>query len=283
MALADFLPLSDARARLTDEIQRAFGRRVFAVVIDAFVLSAVNVVVDNVFGVMRVTSVSNPAAPYSLSMPFTTSVDAGWLTPWVIWLAYCLILEALLGATIGKWLMGLRVTDLDARRPRLPNIFMRNAFRLIDSLTICYAIGGFVALQTPLRQRIGDRVARTTVAPVESLPAPLFTPPQLRRRVALMCGVVLLGAAYTAAFFYYGRPPLVVENLINTRQMMFSEGVSAYSLGTPTWGQDTITYQITYRTEQPVDTCHTRLTLHWTFPNGWEPWTGETSCASHTP
>jgi hypothetical protein len=89
--------------------------------------------------------------------------------------------------------------------------------------------------------------------------------------------------AFSVHFLYYGRPPLVVQGMMNTRQMMFSDGVSSYTLSAPVWGSGTVTYQIAYVTEQPVDTCHARLTLAWSPATGWEPRYGEASCATHSP
>lgn len=72
-------------------------------------------------------------------------------------------------------------------------------------------------------------------------------------------------------------------SMMNTRQMMFRNGVSSYTLSAPVWGSREVSYLIAYVTEQPVDTCHARLTLAWTLPTGWEPRYGEASCATHTP
>lgn len=88
--------------------------------------------------------------------------------------------------------------------------------------------------------------------------------------------------AFCAGFFYFGRPPLVIQSMVNTRQMIFRDGVSSYTLSAPAWGGDTVTYQIDYVTEHPVNTCHAQLTLRWMLPNGWQPGYAQSTCGMHT-
>jgi hypothetical protein len=136
---------------------------------------------------------------------------------------------------------------------------------------------------SPWRQRLGDHLAHTVVLPHDAVTEPLLTPAARRRRLALVGGGILACLACGATFFYYGRPPLIVQGMMNTRQMMFRDGVSSYTLSAPVWGSDTVTYQIAYVTENPIDTCHTHLTLAWTLPTGWEPRSAEASCNTRTP
>jgi uncharacterized RDD family membrane protein YckC len=269
--------------RLPSETRRAFWWRALAVVLDSLVLSLVSFGINAVFGVTHVTSGSPiPLADGSIAM-FTSSTDVGWGWLLLVVLVYYIGLEALFGATAGKWLVNLRVTDLEGRRAGLGAIVARNVMRLVDGLPFGFLVGGAVALSSPRRQRLGDRLAHTLVVRREALAAPLLTPAQLRRRVALAGGVVVACLAFSGAFFYYGRSPLVVQGMMNTRQMMFQNGVSSYSLSAPVWGPGTVSYQIEYVTERPVDTCHAHLTLAWTLPNGWEPRYGEATCGAHTP
>jgi hypothetical protein len=146
-----------------------------------------------------------------------------------------------------------------------------------------YLIGGSVALLSPWRQRLGDHLADTVVLPQEEVTEAALTPAARRRRLALVGVILLTFLAFSGAFFYYGRPPLVVQGMMNTRDMMFRDGVSSYTLSTPVWGSGTVTYQIHYLTERPVDACHARLTLVWSLPTGWEPRYVEASCAKHSP
>ena len=145
------------------------------------------------------------------------------------------------------------MTDRAGRRPPLCHLVVRNVVRVVDALPVGYVLGGSVALLSPWRQRLGDQLADTIVLPHEAVAEPWLTPAARRWRL-LLAGVVLLAClAFSATFFYYGRPPLVVQGLVNMQQMMFRDGVSAYALSAPTWEAGTVTYHIAYTTEYPVD------------------------------
>jgi uncharacterized RDD family membrane protein YckC len=283
MSAAEMLPQAPETAHLATAAQRAFGQRILAVGIDLLVLSLVTFFINGVFGVPHVTS-GSPVPPPGSGFPvFTTATDVGWGWLTLVWLVYYLGLEALFGATVGKWAMRLRVTDRAGRRPPLRPLIVRNIVRIVDALPVAYLLGGGVALLSPWRQRLGDQLADTVVLPQEAVAEPRLTPSAWRRR-RLLVGVVLLAClAGSATFFYYGRPPLVVQGLVNTHQLMFRDGVSSYTLSAPIWGSGTVTYQIAYVTEHPVDSCHSRLTLVWTLPTGWEPSYAEASCTHHSP
>lgn len=288
MAHAEPLPYASQpdAVRLPDvatAARRVFWRRAIALVIDLAVLSLIDMAVNAVFGVTHVTSGSPIPLPGSDLATFTNSTGVGWGWLTVIWLVYFIGLEALFGATVGKGTLGLRVTDLTGARAGFWAIVLRNVARLVDSLPVLCLVGGSVAVFSSRRQRLGDHLARTVVVRRDALPAPLLTAAQVNRRAALVATVLVAWLAVSAMFFYYGRPPLVVQSMMNTRQMMFGNGVSSYTLSAPVWASDTVTYQITYVTEQPVDTCHARLTLVWAPPTGWEPRYGTASCATHTP
>jgi uncharacterized RDD family membrane protein YckC len=91
--------------------------------------------------------------------------------PFVAWIALALLYysldEVLTGQTIGKRLMGLQVImvnghPLDARR-----VLLRTVGRIVDVLPVFYLVG-WIAMRGPHRppQRLGDRLAGTTVVPV---------------------------------------------------------------------------------------------------------------------
>lgn len=285
MTLAEVSPSTDGDPRIPVAVVRdASLARVLAVVVDLFVLSVIDGFVNFVFGVTRVTGGSPvPAAGQSFTQ-FTsvTDVAGAWLV--VLWLIYYMSLEALFGATVGKWMLGLRVTDTEGRQPSFKQILVRNVVRIVDGLPVMgYLLGGVVALLSPRRQRLGDHLAHTVVIRRGAITAPWLTPEQVGRRLALVSAILLVSVGGSVAFFYYGRPPLVVQGMANTRQMMFSDGVNSYTLGAPTWGAGTVTYDITYHTTRSVNTCHARLTLDWAFPTGWQPANSMSSCEAPTP
>lgn len=75
---------------------------------------------------------------------------------------YYWIQEGAFGATMGKAIVGLRVTRQDGRVPGLGSSAIRNAFRIVEGLPL-YVPGFFVAAFTRGRRRIGDFAAQTYV------------------------------------------------------------------------------------------------------------------------
>ncbi len=70
--------------------------------------------------------------------------------------------EGAFGATMGKAIVGVRVTRQDGTVPGLGSSAIRNAFRLLDALPF-YIIGFFVAAFSRGRRRLGDYAAGTFV------------------------------------------------------------------------------------------------------------------------
>ena len=77
-------------------------------------------------------------------------------------LAYFIVLEATQGATLGKMALGLRVTRTDGAPITWTESIIRNLLRIIDGLFV-YLIGAILIWTSPLKQRLGDRVAKTIV------------------------------------------------------------------------------------------------------------------------
>ena len=94
------------------------------------------------------------------------------------YLLYTWLAELIFARTIGKALLGLRVAALDGSSPGPAATFARNALRLVD--VIMLGVPLLLVALSPLRQRIGDVAARTTVvrSPTGgSGPAPKRPPP----------------------------------------------------------------------------------------------------------
>ena len=81
----------------------------------------------------------------------------------VIIAIYFIVLESLFGATLGKYLLGLRVVQLNGTRPGLVKSILRNLLRLVDGLPFMSILGVVLILTSPERTRVGDRVAGTRV------------------------------------------------------------------------------------------------------------------------
>jgi uncharacterized RDD family membrane protein YckC len=100
--------------------------------------------------------------------------DHRWVRSWFIFDPLCLIflvimalyfviLEGLAGATLGKWLLGLRVVQIDGGRPGLWKSALRNALRLVDSLPTLNILGAILISSSAERARFGDRMSGTRV------------------------------------------------------------------------------------------------------------------------
>jgi uncharacterized RDD family membrane protein YckC len=77
--------------------------------------------------------------------------------------AYHWLLEGLAGATLGKFIMGLRVVGPSGKPCGLKPSLLRNLLRLVDGLGF-YLIGLLVAIFSKKRQRLGDHLGKTVVA-----------------------------------------------------------------------------------------------------------------------
>ena len=76
---------------------------------------------------------------------------------------YWFLLEGLWdGYTIGKKLFGIKVVEEDGHECTLSSSFVRNLLEIIDGL-FYYLVGFIVMAVSDKRQRIGDRLAGTTV------------------------------------------------------------------------------------------------------------------------
>jgi uncharacterized RDD family membrane protein YckC len=100
------------------------------------------------------------------TIPGTISPILPFLVGLVLSIAYFTIFETLYGASPGKVVLRMRVISLDGTPPRLDSAIVRSAWRLIDGLFL-----GLVAassMKPPMRQRYGDKRAKTVVVAVDS-------------------------------------------------------------------------------------------------------------------
>ncbi len=117
------------------------GRRFLALLIDAIVVGVVSSFLILLFR-------NAPAASAFLSM--------------IIVFSYFIVLEATQGATLGKMALGLRVVKTNGAAITWADSVVRNLLRIIDSL-FGYLVGAILIWTSPLKQRLGDRVAKTVV------------------------------------------------------------------------------------------------------------------------
>jgi uncharacterized RDD family membrane protein YckC len=256
---------------LTAATRQALPRRLGALIVDSLVISLLEAIVNNTFGVTRVTSgvVTSMTTGSFSSFTTQTTVDWFWLT--LLWVAYYAVLEGLFGQTIGKRLAAVRVTDPEGRPIGWQAAILRNLGRLLDALPFLYLLGGILTLSSRQHQRLGDRFARTIVVPA-GVVVHASSPPSLRRRraIALTAAVAVL-LAFCAWFDYFGRPPLVIEGAKNTGTSLFGRGIGSYTLGPARWGNGTVTYPITDQIAQTGQSCAGEITLAWNgFLTGWQ-------------
>ncbi|HVR44098.1 MAG TPA: RDD family protein [Thermoanaerobaculia bacterium] len=157
------------------EVPGSVGDRMIALVIDRVLLVALLSVGVASLGAER----GALAAPRSV----WSGVLAG-LGVAVVILLYHFLLEALMGTTLGKGVMGLQVR-FEGERGKFASSAIRNVMRLVDGIGL-YLIGFFVALFSPRRRRIGDYLAGTAVV---ELPVPPFA------RAALIVTWIVIVAA----------------------------------------------------------------------------------------
>lgn len=102
-----------------------------------------------------------PKIARGVSLVTITSIAAAAVL--VVVFIYHWLLEGAFGATMGKAIVGVRVTRYDSGRvPGLGSSAVRNALRFVDALPF-YLIGFFVAVFSRARRRIGDYAANTVV------------------------------------------------------------------------------------------------------------------------
>ncbi|HOD66157.1 MAG TPA: RDD family protein [candidate division Zixibacteria bacterium] len=78
-------------------------------------------------------------------------------------LAYFILSEGLLGATLGKRLVAIRVVRVNGERPGLGRSLIRNVLRAVDALPAFNILGIVLIVSSPEKARAGDRVAGTRV------------------------------------------------------------------------------------------------------------------------
>ena len=86
-------------------------------------------------------------------------------------IVYFTIFEGLTGATVGKFMMGIRVVSEDGSKLTWTASIVRNVARLIDEFPyfIPYLLGAILVWNSPTRQRLGDRWGHTVVVTKASL------------------------------------------------------------------------------------------------------------------
>lgn len=80
---------------------------------------------------------------------------------------YFIILEKLTGYTVWKFILGLKVSSIEGGTISYCQSFIRNLGRLLDGLPMFNILGIISIMNSPLKQRIGDKLAKTVVHQLE--------------------------------------------------------------------------------------------------------------------
>ncbi|MFC2068497.1 RDD family protein [Chloroflexota bacterium] len=77
--------------------------------------------------------------------------------------AYLILMEAYVGWTMGKRILGMRVVDVSGNKIDLSKSITRNLHRLVDGLPAFNILGIILIATSQREQRFGDRIAKTYV------------------------------------------------------------------------------------------------------------------------
>jgi uncharacterized RDD family membrane protein YckC len=131
---------------------------------------------------------------------------------------YYWVMEGLFGATLGKWMVGIKVTSLTGGACGLRPSLIRNLLRAVDALFL-YLVGFFIALFSRLRQRLGDHLARTVVIERDL--------GGFGRTVVVLLWLILLGGSLWQAYRWHSAATPPAQNNDASRE------ISQMPAGTP--------------------------------------------------
>ena len=252
--------------------------RTRAIVADIILVSILQAILNEAFGSEHITNAvidSSTTGGFS-SYTSTNTVDGPWL--WIATISYFALLEVLFGQTVGKAIVGIKVTDLAGGRIGWRPALIRNVLRVIDWFPGFYLLGALVARFSPRRQRLGDHLAGTIVLPSGLATGPPLTKEERRRRIALVLAITAIFIGCSAAFAYYGRPPIALENTARVGQLSGGR-VANFQHGAAQWHGGSVTIPVTYTLASSGKNCSGQVTLDWSgFLGGWHVSSEDSNC-----
>jgi uncharacterized RDD family membrane protein YckC len=104
----------------------------------------------------------------STTDPTSVTIRVGGPQVWAdlaIWLLYFFVMEAALGATVGKFALRIRVVRETGLKITPGGALVRNMARVVDGFPwiVPYLVGAIAVWNSPTSQRLGDRWAHTVV------------------------------------------------------------------------------------------------------------------------
>jgi uncharacterized RDD family membrane protein YckC len=109
----------------------------------------------------------------------------------ILWFLYVWLLEGLLGATLGKFILNLRVRRLDGSGIGLTKSLVRNLSRIVDAIGV-YLVGFLIANFSKRKQRLGDHLAGTVVVRGDS--------GKMTRAIAAVAWAAIIVACFVRAY-----------------------------------------------------------------------------------
>ena len=140
-----------------------FWRRLVAFLIDhAIILVPLTAALYGA-GALQILRSDDPIAAETAYLDLLTKFSVGLLPLYlgVLWLYYSLLESGRHQATIGKRIMGIKVTDMEGRRVGFRRCFGRQLGKLVSKATL--GIGFVVAAFTPKKQALHDLFSRCLV------------------------------------------------------------------------------------------------------------------------
>lgn len=141
------------------------GRRFLALLIDIVILYAINYFIAKSFGGTATTDMTG-----GMSSDFNLQGPAA-LIVMILDLAYYVVMEGTIGATVGKLVFGIRVRMADGSKASMGASLIRNLLRIVDAIPylIPYLLAAILVWTSPTKQRLGDRAAKTVVVKASAL------------------------------------------------------------------------------------------------------------------
>jgi uncharacterized RDD family membrane protein YckC len=132
----------------------------YATLADRFV----TVLIDSIITAVVAGAISAPLGFLSYMTGMWFMFGPATLIGFLLWIVYYSYFESTSGQTIGKIISKIKVVD--ERTFEVVDIgrsIIRNILRIVDFLPFFYIIGIVVISTNPMKQRLGDIVARTIV------------------------------------------------------------------------------------------------------------------------
>jgi uncharacterized RDD family membrane protein YckC len=163
------------------------GRRIVAFIVDLIIMWAILIAVGAALSksysnapsdacqILRDQGVSAPMCFQSGSHVYVLNggeTATVWLLGFVVWLANYVLLQGATGATVGKFMLGLRCVNAQGETCGMGRAFVRSLLLIVDDF-FCFIVGLITVNVTHPHQRVGDLVAKTYVVETGDVGVPI--------------------------------------------------------------------------------------------------------------